>query len=65
MHPTQVAPKELRNEPSLLGTYHRVILKDIEDLFNKCLLGLGLRYKVRNQTQFVEMCPQLQDVHLF
>lgn len=59
MHPAQFAPKDLKNEPSLLGTYHRKMLKASEELSNKYLLHLGFCCKVRNQTQFIRMCPQL------
>lgn len=65
MHPAKFSSKDVKNEPSLLGTYHRKMLKAFGELSNKYLLHLGICYKVRNQAQFVKMCPQLQDLHLF
>lgn len=50
MHPTQFAPKDLKNEPSLLGKYYRKTLKAFEELSNKYLFCLGFCYKVGNQT---------------
>lgn len=59
MHPAKFSSKDVKNEPSLLGKYHRKMLKAFEELSNKCLLRLRFCCKVRNQIQFVKMRPQL------